>query len=304
VTDRLIDLSEHAACLSIEHGLLAIEVGDSKVTVPPREVAAVIISHPGTMISGSALATLAASGCVILAADSARLPAMVGLGVVGNTVQTERIRVQATAKQPLMKRLWQQIVRLKIKRQSESLVAATGSDRGLAGLAESVRSGDPENREAQAARRYWSALMGTDFTREKDWDGFNAVLDYGYAIVRAFVARSVVAAGLHPSLGLHHRNRYNPLCQADDLFEPFRPEIDIAVHRLWASQGNSATLDPETKRALVASVTRRRECSGEMRRLGDACQVLAVSLVRCLAGEEKRLQYPGMLPAGTVRDGC
>lgn len=304
MTDRLIDLSEHAAHLSIEHGLLVIEVGDSKATVPPAEVAAVIISHPGTMISGSALAALGAAGCVVVAADPSRLPALVGLGVVGNTIQTERIRSQAVVKQPLMKRLWQQIVRLKVERQAESLRLAAGSDRGLAGLANSVRSGDPTNVEAQAARRYWSALMGNGFTREKDWDGFNGILDYGYAIVRSFVARSVVAAGLHPSLGLHHRNRYNPFCLADDLFEPFRPEIDLAVHRLWASQGKSARLGPETKRSLVASLTRRRESSGEMRRLGDGCQILAVSLVRCISGEEKRLQYPSMLLPEPSRDEC
>jgi CRISPR-associated protein Cas1 len=304
VRDRLLDFSDHAAHLSIERGLLSVEVGDTKATVPPGEIAAVIISHPGTTITGSALAALGASGSVVIAADRARLPAMMGVGVVGNTIQTERIRLQALAKQSLMKRLWQQIVRIKVQRQAEALRLLTGDDRGLLGLADSVRSGDPENVEAQAARRYWSALMGPGFTRDKEWSGFNATLDYGYAIVRAFVARSVVAAGLHPSLGLHHRNRYNPLCLADDLFEPFRPEVDMAVHRLWSDGGNSVVLAPRAKKILVAAVTRRRDCGGEMRRLGDVCQILSVSLVRCLAAKEKRLQFPEMLVEGPGQDEC
>lgn len=304
MTDKLIDVSERSANLYIDGGLLVIQSSGERVTIPPSEVAAVILSHPGITITGSALARLGTAGCVVMAADESRLPALVGLGVVGNTIQAERIRAQVEASRPAAKRLWQQIVRLKVLRQAKVLQITSGLDHGLVTLSASVRSGDPENVEAQAARRYWTALMGPGFTREHAWQGFNGGLDYAYAIVRAFIARSIVAAGLHPSLGLHHRNRYNPMCLADDLFEPFRPEVDLVVRASWTRRKDHLELDPTTKRELVAAVTRRRDCGGELRRLGDASQMLAVSLVRCFTGEDRSLRYPEMLQDDSGVDQC
>ena len=304
VPDRILDLSEHSAQLQIRGGLLVIETGDQHTSVPPKDLAAVIISHPGTTISGSALAALGSAGCVVLAADRNRLPALVGLGVVGHSTQTERIRAQVEARKPLVKRAWQQIVRLKIQRQGVCLETVTGKRNGLATLADRVRSGDPTNVESQAARRYWLALMGPGYTRGKEWDGFNATLDYGYAIVRAFVARAVVAAGLHPSVGLHHHNRYNPFSLVDDLFEPFRPEVDLIVHRLWCEGGRRLELGPETKRRLVGELTKRRLLEGERRRLGDCCQSVAVSLCRCLEQARRDLAYPDMLLCDPGASAC
>jgi CRISPR-associated protein Cas1 len=171
----------------------------------------------------------------------------------GHHLQAQRMRAQISAARPLGKRMWAEIVAAKIRMQGEVL-ALRGIEAGaFARLARGVRSGDPGNVEAQAARRYWKLLFGRSFSRDQDGDGINGLLNYGYTVLRAITARAVCAAGLHPTIAIFHANRANAFALADDLMEPYRPIVDHIVRGL-ADQGQTE-VTAETKRQLAAIAT-------------------------------------------------
>jgi CRISPR-associated protein Cas1 len=211
-------------------------------------------------------------------------------------VQGERFFAQSQAKLPLRKRLWQQVVRAKIRLQGDVLKTMRGLDAGLPSLAGEVQSGDIANVEAQAARRYWQHLFpGQDFRRDRDSPGENQMLNYGYAVLRAITARAACSVGLHPSLGLHHRNRYNAFCLADDLMEPFRAAVDLVVCRTVDEQGADVQLSQETRHRILDSLYRRWQVSGESRSLFEATQMLASSLMENYLGRRMPLRLPTTL---------
>jgi CRISPR-associated protein Cas1 len=197
---------------------------------------------------------------------------------------------------PTRKRVWQQLVKAKVRAQGNLLRELHGDDRGLIALSKHVRSGDPDNIEGRASRRYWPALFADpSFRRNRDADDCNRHLNYGYAILRAIVARAICAAGLHPSLGLHHHNRYDTFSLASDLMEPFRPLVDRTV-ALHARQSDPcAPLDKEAKRALLAALTGRLVIGDEERPLFDTAARTASSLAQVYAGQRKRLLLPEIL---------
>ncbi|MDR3526613.1 MAG: type II CRISPR-associated endonuclease Cas1 [Rhizomicrobium sp.] len=172
----------------------------------------------------------------------------------GHHVQALRMRHQLEADEPLRKRLWQVLVRAKIVQQGAVLKRFGKEDGAFEMLARKVRSGDPENVEAQAARRYWSLLMGDEFRRDRQSGGTNAMLNYGYTVLRAGVARAITSTGLHPSIGLHHSNRGNPMCLIDDVMEPFRPLVDYLVVRLVANGEDDVTPSVKGNLALALSL--------------------------------------------------
>ena len=174
----------------------------------------------------------------------------------------------------------------------------TGGHAGLAHMAGRVRSGDPDNLEAQAAQRYWSRLFGAVFRRDRDADGVNALLNYGYAVIRAAVARAIVAAGLIPSLGVHHRNRSNPFCLADDLFEPYRPYVDWRVKLLMGDETNPPPdlSQRETRAALLSLFNETVQVDERRLPLLYAIQAGATSLCRALTGGDRSLALPEGLP--------
>ena len=192
---------------------------------------------------------LANRGVAVVICGANYLPVAWIWPIEGHHIQALRMRRQLEASKPLQKRLWQAIVRAKIARQADALDLLDRPDGGLRALIRKVRSGDTGNAEAQAARLYWPLLFGEDFRRERFGEMPNPMLNYGYTVLRAAVARSVAAAGLHPSIGVHHHNRLDALCLVDDLMEPFRPFVDCAVYELAASGEDEVT--PEVKRALV-----------------------------------------------------
>jgi CRISPR-associated protein Cas1 len=197
---------------------------------------------------------------------------------------------QANASAPLKKRLWQQIVQAKILAQGAALAAVGAEAGGFRLLARKVRSGDPDNVEAEAARRYWPLLLGSDFRRDTDGGGLNGLLNYGYAILRAATARAVMAAGLHPSLGLMHANRGNALVLVDDLMEPFRPLVDRTVHRLNGE--GIADVTSEAKAALARIMIVDLPADEGMSPLMTCLERLAGSLAKAYAGETDRLVLP------------
>ncbi|RKY25026.1 MAG: type II CRISPR-associated endonuclease Cas1, partial [Planctomycetota bacterium] len=225
MTERVLDLSEEPARLRVRYGQLVIRrSGMPDAAVPLVDLAVLVASNPQVSYTNAVLAGLAEAGGTFITCDRKHQPAGMLLPLRSHSLQAERFARQASASQPTRKRLWRQIVRAKIRAQSNLLKKLYGNDRGLSALISRVKSGDPQNLEAQASRRYWPALFADkSFRRDPDREDQNRFLNYGYAIIRAIVARAICAAGLHPSLGLHHHNRYNAFCLADDLLEPLRP---------------------------------------------------------------------------------
>lgn len=250
---RIVDIATDGSHLSAHRGFLLVNQNREEVgRVPLDDVAAVIVHAHGTTWTTNLAVALAARGAVLLLCGSNHTPVALCLPIAGHHAQNGRMRAQWEAGRPLAKQLWRQVVTAKIRWQAAALDAAGGRAEPLLFLARRVRSGDPDNLEAQAARRYWTELMGAGFRRDRAADGANAMLNYGYTVMRAACARAVVAAGLHPSIGIHHANRGNPLALADDLIEPFRPLVDTLTVRLRAAGHESVT--PETKRAYAGLI--------------------------------------------------
>ena len=295
MTERIIDISEKPAHLHYRNDLLVIErENEPEVTVPLPEVAAVVVAHPRVTFTQSLLSGLASAGGMLVTCDERFLPAAMLLPLQGNFVQAERMARQAKASLPTKKRVWQQIVRAKVAAQGGLLRRLHGSDLGLPKLALRVKSGDTGNIEAQAAQRYWPMLFADEtFRRDFEKADQNRLLNYGYAVLRALTARAICAAGLHPSLGLHHHNRYDTFCLADDLMEPFRPTVDAAVVEWVKSFGPGAELDRDAKGALIGALTGgRMAIEGEERTLFDVLARAASSLDDVFAGTRKKLVLP------------
>jgi CRISPR-associated protein Cas1 len=212
------------------------------------------------------------------------------LPVEGNWQQAKRFDAQLAANKPLKKRLWADIVRAKLQQQAAALEAAGAARAPLDALATKVRSGDPENREAQGARRYWALFFGDEFKRDKNAAGINALLNYGYTVLRAATARAVVAAGVHPTLGLHHSNEGNALRLVDDLMEPFRPIIDLRVWHLGRS--GTAEVTPEAKRAIVRTLYDDMQSTLGVTPVMSCIERFATSLAQLYLGEREKLELP------------
>jgi len=280
-----------------EHDTPYVQRGkrQDEITMPLTDIAALIVSHPQATYTHAVLPGLAAAGAIFVVCNEKHLPAAMLLPLVSHSTQTERFAAQAQLSLPARKRLWQQIVRAKLQAQARLLEERNGKDWGLVRLASEVRSGDPENLEGQAARIYWQRLFeGEDFHRDPEGEGVNACLNYGYAVLRAAVARAICGAGLHPSLGLHHHNRYDPFCLADDLMEPFRPVVDRLVAKLRDEHGSDVPLEKETKKAILEGLLGRFVAYEESRTLFDWVSRTASSLAAVTEGRDEKLEIPAL----------
>jgi CRISP-associated protein Cas1 len=295
MTNRILDFSDSAAYLSTHLNQLVIKRGpdEKPLTTPLEEIAALVLANPGITCSQSVLAGLAQVGAVVIVCDEKRLPVGMYAPLDAHFAQAERVACQAAAPLPLRKRLWKSIVQAKINSQATLLEERTNDDGGLRSIAAQVRSGDPDNREAWAARVYWPLLFNDcNFHRQAEGGGLNSLLNYGYAVLRGATARAICASGLHPSLGLHHHNRYNAYCLADDLMEPFRPLVDRAVATIADAHGLGAEMNREIKRDLLSSLTGVVEIAGEQRTLFDALGKVTSSLVGVLVDQKGDLLLP------------
>ncbi|MCL2660426.1 MAG: type II CRISPR-associated endonuclease Cas1, partial [Acidobacteriaceae bacterium] len=229
--DRVIEIANPAR-LSVRDAQLVIErPRDEQLslpfTTPVSEIAVLLLAHPQVTLSQAVLSRIAEAGGSVVTIDRNFLPVSMQLPVQAHFLQTERFAKQMQLSLPSRKRLWQQIVRAKICAQGELLKELYGNDSGLVAMSAQVRTGDAGNLEAQAARRYWPLVFGDlKFKRGAEGPDQNRLLDYGYIVLRAAVARALCAAGLHPSIGLRHKNRYDAFCLAADVMEPFRPAVD------------------------------------------------------------------------------
>ncbi|MDA8172915.1 MAG: type II CRISPR-associated endonuclease Cas1 [Nitrospiraceae bacterium] len=294
MTERIIDISDGPARVSVKHSQLQIEKdGEIMGIAPLSEVAALLVSHPAVTYTNAVLSGLCQYGGLFVLCGEKHLPAGMLMPFEGHFVQTERFSAQVRASLPLKKQLWRQIVRAKVRAQGNLLQEECGRNNGLLMLAERVGSGDCTNIEAQAARRYWGALFGKEFTRDRDAPGPNIFLNYGYTVLRAAAARAICAAGLHPSLGLHHHNRYNGFCLADDLMEPYRPAVDDIVLALGQKSGGDCILGKESKAFIIKSLMDKRfVIDGESRGLFDSLARSASSLASVFSGKRKTLLLP------------
>jgi CRISPR-associated protein Cas1 len=301
VIKRTIEISGQHNNLSVSLCSLIIQRDGEEVgRVPLEDLGVLILDAADTVYTHWVLAEALAAGAVVVPCGRDHLPCGLFLPQ-DNSLQTQRLAAQIAAPLPLKKRLWKQIVQAKVRHQAAALPQDSPARGRIANLITQVRSGDPTNVEAQAARIYWQALFGPGapgFRRNPDAeDGPNTLLNYGYAVLRAAVARAIAGAGLHPSFGLHHHNRGNPFALADDLLEPLRPLVDRKAKALV--EFGQANITPNTKRELLSLLTEEVEVADLKGPLLVALERTVASLVRCYAGEQAKLDLPEILRGGS-----
>ena len=295
--ERIIDLSEGDAHLRVENEQLVVDrEGEESKTIPMEEVAVVIAAHPRLTFTHGLLSLLASKGGVLVVCNERSLPVSLCLPWFGHSQQAQRLHSQIKASLPLKKRLWQKLVQAKIKNQASALNTLRGEDGGLGLMVNRVRSGDPENIESQAARRYWPLLVKQEpFNRDPEGEPPNHLFNYGYAVLRAIVARAICGSSLNPTLGLHHHHRDNSFCLADDLMEPFRPLVDIAAGRMLDKGLGELPLTRLSKSELLAPLFQRYLLEGEHRTLFDILSKTTASLAHIFADDSVDLLLPDLI---------
>ncbi len=259
LASRIIEISATSRFMSLKRGFLVVRDHSQELgRIDLDQVLSVIITTQGATVTSAVMNECATRNIPIIFCNSKYLPSSIAIPVHQHFDQTRRYRVQADAKSGIKNKLWQLIIYHKISNQAGLLERVSKYDGGrLFRLAKEVKSGDPSNIEAQAAKFYWKNLFGKDFRRIRPPnlavpDGINIMLNYGYTIIRSAMLRAVLASGLHPSFGLHHKNPNNPFCLVDDLLEPYRPMIDQIVYAMV--QKNITDIDPQAKRLLASVV--------------------------------------------------
>ena len=270
---------------------------ESERTIPIEDIGVVVLDNRRITITSGVLEALLENNAAVITCDQRSMPVGLLLPLCGNTTQNERFRDQLDASVPLKKQLWQQTVRQKIQNQAYVLAQVTGKEEKAMNVwTDNVRSGDPDNIEARAAAYYWRYLFSDIpmFVRGREGEPPNNLLNYGYAILRAVIARALVGSGLLPTLGIHHHNRYNAYCLADDIMEPYRPYVDQLVIEIIRKVDNYALLTKEIKMELLGIPMLDVVIAGKRSPLMIAAQQTTASLYKCFSGELRRISYPEM----------
>lgn len=252
---RVIEVASEGRYLARDRGLMTVSKdGVEDGRVPLDDIGVLLCNARGLTYSNDLMTELARRGASVVLCGGNYLPVSWLWPLEGHHVQAQRMRSQVDASLPLRKRLWQALVKAKISQQQKVLDLLEVSGGNLDALERRVRSGDPHNVEAQAARQYWPMLFGRSFRRDRFGPMPNPLLNYGYTVLRAAAARAVVSAGLHPSLGIHHSNRTNSMCLVDDLMEPFRPSVDYIVSVLVSNQREDMSIEVRRDLASVLAM--------------------------------------------------
>ena len=290
---RVVEIATDGCRLSRHRGLMTVRRRDGaeEGRVPLDDIGVLLCNAHGITYSNDLMTELARRGVAVVLCGSNYLPVAWLWPLEGHHVQALRMRCQLEASLPLRKRLWQAIVKAKIRQQVNVLELLAVSGGSLKELLPRVKSGDPDNMEAQAARRYWPLVFSMDFRRDRYGSTPNGFLNYGYTVLRAATARAVVSAGLHPSLGIHHKNRNNAMCLVDDLMEPFRPMVDYAVATLVAEGQEEMT--PEAKRVLVEVLATDMSSDRGTTPLQTCLERAAQSLAQSFEEGKPALTFPG-----------
>jgi CRISP-associated protein Cas1 len=288
----------NSAYLKLKDKQLSIETsnnGEIKNTlIAVEDIGIIVIDNPQITLTSGLLQALQENNVALITCDYRHMPQSLLLPLEGNSVQQERYDDQLNASEPLKKQLWAQTITQKIKNQAAVLESLLLKADYLVPLYRNVKSGDSDNAEATAAVYYWQTIFKHvhGFVRHREGPPPNNFLNYGYAILRGTMARSIVAAGLLPTLGIFHRNRYNAFCLADDLMEPYRPYVDEIVYNMFNEFGPIEEMQKEHKAILLKIPAIDVSIDGEKSPLMIATQRTAVSLVKCFNGEQRKLLYP------------
>lgn len=261
-------------------------------SIPAEDLGSIIVESDRTIITAPALKTLAEKGSSLIVCDEKFIPSGIFLSLKGHFQQTRIIRNQVNCSIPSQKRIWKEIVKGKLNNQARVLERFGIPAERILRLSKEVKSGDPENFEAQAARLYWKNLFGRDFRREVGGDKENMLLNYGYAVLRACVARIVVASGLHPSIGIHHSNQFNAFCLVDDLIEPFRPFVDKIVKEILHE--NEIGMTKANKARLISVLKNQTVWEKSVFQIETVMPHFVKNFVECLV-KRKKLQIPQLL---------
>jgi len=299
------------AYLSLRNGQLVIQLPEvekndtlpiefkkaNERTIPIEDIGVVVLDNKRITITTGAIETLLENNAAVITCDSRSMPTGLLLPLYDNTLQNERFRDQIDASLPLRKQLWQQTIKQKIANQEVVLRTYTGKEtRCMKVWVDEVRSGDTDNQEARAAAYYWRNLFPQipDFVRGREEAPPNNLLNYGYAILRAVIARALVSSGLLPTLGIHHHNRYNAYCLADDIMEPYRPYVDELVIKIIAKHTDYSELNKELKSELLSIPVLDVFIDGKRSPLMVAATQTSASLYKCFSGEMRHITYPQM----------
>ena len=270
---------------------------EAERTIPIEDIGVVILDNRRITITSGAMEALLENNCAVITCNQKSMPVGLLLPLCGNTTQNERFRSQLEASLPLRKQLWQQTIKQKILNQEHVLRINTAQETNCMRVwSNDVRSGDPDNLEARAAAYYWKNVFTTypNFVRDREGTPPNNLLNYGYAILRAIIARALVGSGLLPTLGIHHHNRYNAYCLADDIMEPYRPYVDQLVLDIIQCNLEISDITRDFKMQLLGIPMLDVVINGKRSPLMIAAQQTTASLARCFAGENKRISYPEM----------
>ena len=297
------------AYLSIANSQLVVKLPESEIvftekyqppsanfkTIPIEDIGLVVIDHRQITITSGVIDALLENNVAFVTCNSNRMPTGLLLPLTGNTLQNERFRSQLDASLPLKKQLWQQTISQKIANQGAVLKKNTKAECGcMQKWSNDVKSGDSMNLEARAATYYWKNIFPSipDFVRGREEDYPNNLLNYGYAILRAVVARSLVGSGLLPTLGIHHQNRYNAYCLADDIMEPYRPFVDQLVIDIMKERPDATVLTKEIKAKLLSIPVLDVIIKGKKSPLMIAAGITTASLAKCFEGTIRKIEYP------------
>ena len=269
------------------------DTGEIKST-PIEDIGLLILDHQQITITQVLMAKLLANNTALITCNHTHHPVGLMLNLDGNSLQSMHFQAQIEASVPLKKQLWQQTVTAKIMNQAALLQLQREENKLLLNYAREVKSGDSENHEARAAAYYWKRVFPDflEFRREREGPPPNNLLNYGYAILRALVARSLVSSGLLPTLGIHHRNQYNAYCLADDIMEPYRPFVDLVVCQIIRGNGKFLEMTPAMKKQLLAIPAMDVRIDGQKSPLMNAVQRTSASLVKCFEGKARKLLFP------------
>ncbi|MBU1371047.1 MAG: type II CRISPR-associated endonuclease Cas1 [Bacteroidetes bacterium] len=261
-------------------------------TIPVEDVGFVVLDNPQISFTMKLVEELNDNNVAVVFCNSKHMPSSLLLPLDANHIQNEMFRAQISASEPLKKNLWKQTVEAKINNQARLLEKLGIKGNQLRTIAKSVKSDDSDNREGFAARIYWNRLFGKDFIRDRYGNPPNMYLNYGYILLRSAVARAIAGSGLLATLGIHHRNRYNAFCLADDIMEPYRPWVDEIVLKIKKEWPNQLMLEKEQKAELLQLMSADVRIGANRRPLMIALSQTTASLARCFTGEARKISYP------------
>lgn len=297
---RTVEISTPGCYVHAKHEQLVIEKDGFKIgSVPIEDLGVLILDSPQILITSALMGFLAEQNVAVIFTDQKHLPSSLTVPFSVNSIQTKVLNGQVETSVPTKKRLWSSIISAKISNQSRSLEICGKDGTALKEIANRVRSGDPENLEAYAAKIYWKKFFGDEFRRDREARDQNMLLNYGYAIVRAATARAIVGTGLHPGLGINHKNQYNPFPLADDLVEPLRPFVDVSVFNIINGLlpgperfGTEITLNRDTKQELLGLLADDCIFDGRKSPLLVALSNYAASVKQVMMGEAEQPVIP------------